>query len=271
LNTWGEVKKIVARDRAAYSSFGFSVAISGNTLVVGSNGDDIGTISDQGSAYIFRRNAGGENNWGQTKKLLGSDLANERWASFGYSVGISGTTVFIGTGKRAVYIFERDQGGVNNWGEVKKLVPSDLGYGFGKLAISDNILVVGAFYANGINQNQGAAYIFEQNQGGLNNWGEVKKLVASDGATGDQFGYSVATNGNIVVIGAPSNSRGSVYRFRRDTGGTNNWGAIARLSVSDSTSRGFGSALAFSGNTVVVGAPTSPRHEQLQSSAYIFE
>lgn len=274
LNNWGEIKKVVARDRKTGGQFGFSVAISGNTLVVGSNTDDIGESHDQGSAYMFRRNAGGENNWGQTEKLLGSDLANIQGAYFGSSVVISGTTVIVGaTGKGSAYIFERDQGGINNWGEVKKLVPSDLGYGFGILAISGNTLVVGAYSANGVRPGQGASYIFERNQGGLSNWGEVRKLLAFDGRSGDYFGQTVAINGKNVIVGAPRSNRGqgSVYSFRSDAGGINNWGAIRRPIVSDATAKGFGSAVAIHAHTVIVGAPfTKVGTRFSQGATYIF-
>src|SRR4030095_4346723 len=104
----------------------------------------------------------------------------------------------------AAYIFERNQGGPNNWGEVKKLTSSDGAEAdnFGFVAIYEDTAIVGAAGQDiGSNLSQGAAYIFERNQGGPNNWGEVKKLTASDGAQGDGFG-SAAIYRDTVIVGA---------------------------------------------------------------------
>ena len=59
-----------------YHRFGYSVAISGNTIVVGAYVDDISNNTNQGAAYIFERNQGGVNNWGEVKKLVASDGAD---------------------------------------------------------------------------------------------------------------------------------------------------------------------------------------------------
>ena len=102
----------------------------------------------------------------------------------------------------AAYIFERNQGGAENWGQVQKLTASDAAVNdqFGRsVAIDVDTVVVGAWLKN---SNAGAAYIFERNQGGAENWGQVKKLTASDAAAGDDFGSSVSINADTVVVGA---------------------------------------------------------------------
>jgi FG-GAP repeat len=165
--TWQFVKKLVASDRARDDYFGGSVAISGDTVVVGAYGDDI----DQGSAYIFERDQGGANTWGQVKKLLASDGAEDD--SFGGLVAISGDTVVVGAmfddigtniNQGSAYLFQRDKGGANTWGRVKKLLASDRAEGdyFGSsVAISGDTVVVGAFMDNvGTNIGQGSAYIY---------------------------------------------------------------------------------------------------------------
>ena len=118
-----QVKKIKASTGAADDRFGYSVAISGNFAVVGADGvDDTG--NEIGAAYIFERNQGGEEFWGEVKKLTASDGANGD--GFGRSVAISGNTVIVGAESNltfgAAYIFDRNSGGADNWGEVKKLV-----------------------------------------------------------------------------------------------------------------------------------------------------
>src|SRR5258708_16881185 len=81
------------------------------------------------------------------------------------------------------------------------------------------------------NSNTGAGYIFERNQGGAENWGQVQKLTASDAAANDYFGYSVAINADTVVVGAYS--KGAAYIFERNQGGAEHWGQGQKLTSSD--------------------------------------
>jgi hypothetical protein len=296
-NNWGEVKKLLANDARKYDQFGSSVAISGNTVVVGAYYNRVyynNSIS-QGSAYLFKRDVGGTNNWGQFRRLLPSDRAlGVDGDLFGWSVAISGTTVVVGAygddfdtdpnhNQGSAYVFEQNQGGINRWGEVKKLVASDGAGGdnFGwSVAISDTTIVVGSYrndFDTNPHQNQGSAYIFEQDQGGANQWGEVKKLFANDGAAGDGFGYSVAIKNSTVVVGVPfddsasnpDQNRGSAYLFRRDAGGTNMWGQTKKLLASGGAkNNNLGFSVAISGSTVVVGSPFGDNNSE--GSAYIY-
>ncbi len=289
-NNWGLVRKITASDGGGGDAFGDSVAISGDTIVVGSPSAQVGNNLGQGAAYVFERSAGGPNNWGETRKLLASDgAAQDR---FGDSAGVSGDTLIIGAPQHSVgnkafqgaaYVFERNQGGPNNWGEIKKLLSSDgvSGDQFGSsAAISGNTLVVGApQHSVGNEAFRGAAYIFERNQGGADFWGEVKQLLASDGAQNDQFGFSVAMSGDALIVGARSDmvgsnvTQGSAYIFERNQGGINNWGETRKLTASDgTTSDFFGSSVAISGDTAVVGSLfDNVGNNADQGSAYLFE
>ncbi len=268
-NNWGEVKKLTASDGAAFDRFGNAVAISGDTIIVGSNRDD----GDQGSAFVFERNQGGVTNWGQVKKLTGSDSTTSD--SFGGAVSISGDSVVVGAGgnagKGAAFVFERNQGGANNWGEVKKLTASDGASGdlFGRsVSVHLDSIIVGA---SNVNSFAGAAYIFERNQGGANNWGQVKKLTGSDTAGGDNFGSSAALNGDVAVAGAfgKNSGQGAAYVFERNQGGANNWGEVKKLTASDGGAGDFfGLASAISGDTVMVGARADDAEK---GSAYNFD
>ena len=147
-----ETKKLLASDGAAEAKFGQSVSISGDTAIVGAPWDDYNG-TDSGSAYIFSRNQGGTNNWGQVKKLLASDGADYDW--FGRSVSISGDRAIVGAhgnddpgDSGSAYIFSRNLGGTNNWGELKKLTAGDGGFHhwFGRsVSISGNLAIVGAY------------------------------------------------------------------------------------------------------------------------------
>ncbi len=311
LNNWGEVKKLVASDDTQTDRFGDSVAISGNTVVVGApfeSHDVDGNDTDDllvGAAYIFFKDKGGTNNWGEVKKLVASDAQinpGQVGELFGNSVAISGTTVVVGAvfdlrdtdgngteefDVGAAYLFQKDQGGVNTWGEVKKLVASDGSQAdrFGQsLAIAGTTVVVGApaerHDADGIAGDElavGAGYIFEKDQGGTNTWGEVKKLVASDDTQSDKFGAEVAISGDVIAVGAEQKSvgqinPGAVYLFERNKGGTNTWGEVRQLLASDGEDFDrFGRAVAISGTTVVVGAPEDADNGEDAGSVYVFE
>ncbi|MDG2053633.1 MAG: hypothetical protein P8J86_02900, partial [Phycisphaerales bacterium] len=176
-----------------------------------------------GSAYVFERDGAG--NWFEAAKLIASDGAE--WDIFGESVSISGDDAVIGAGydddngsfSGSAYVFERDVAG--SWNEVQKLTASDgdagdyVGY---SVSISGDFVVLGALGdENDTESNSGSAYIFERD--GAGNWIEVQKLIASDGAEGDWFGWKVSISGNDAVIGAPydddnGSSSGSAYVYQ---------------------------------------------------------
>ena len=148
---FNEVKKLLASDGQDVDQFGFSVAVSGDTAIVGATEEDArGT--NAGAVYVFQRDVGGAGNWGEVKKLLASDAQD--FDLFGWSVAVSGDTAIVGapgedTGgvnAGAAYVFRRDQGGAGNWGEVKKLTAADAQAGdfFGLgVAVSVDTAVLG--------------------------------------------------------------------------------------------------------------------------------
>ncbi len=213
------MKRLSASDGAAYDNFGISVSISGDSVVVGAYPDWVAEARYQGSAYIFTQDQGGANNWGQVKELIASDGHSN--AYFGNSVSISGDRVVVGAFQHLVggmvevgsaYIFYQDQGGTNNWGEVKQLAASDrfLQDRFGtSVSISGDSVIIGAPYNDLTYSDQGSAYIFKQDEGGANNWGQVKQLTASDGLLQDYFGMSVSISGDFVAVGADADDVGA--------------------------------------------------------------
>lgn len=241
---WSQVQKIVADDRAAADLFGSSVAISGNSAIVGSYQEDENpsggnTINNAGSAYIFERDGNGI--WVQKQKIIASDRTiSDR---FGISVSISGASAIVGsylqdfdeTGGNyrsnagAAYIFERD--GNNNWIQTKKITAPDRDANdyFGEsVNINGNYLIVGAQNeatdAQGGNSitSAGAAYIFKRN--GTGNWSQSQKIVAADRSNNDLFSFSVAISDSFALVGAylededltggnPLNGAGSAYFF----------------------------------------------------------
>ena len=272
VDNWGLIKKLVASDGAAQSLFGCSVSIKGDTLVVGAFLDGKKGPLGLGSAYIFERDAGGADNWGEVRKIK----ANESAGSFGYSVSIDGNTIAVGAlggiddvkEGAVAYVFERNAGGANNWGKTNKLSASDdsqFDFFAIEIGISGDTIVAGAAGADvGGNADQGAAYIFERNQGAPGNWGEVKKLTASDGATNDQLGRSVSISGDTIAVGASRDDiganvdQGSAYIFDRSQGGAGNWGLTKKvLDPQGESGERFAFAVALSGDRLVVGSPNS--------------
>ena len=107
----------------------------------------------------------------------------------------------------AAYVFARNQGGSNQWGQVKKVTAAD-GQAYDQfgtsVSINNTLVAVGCPLADvSTAVNCGAAYLFDQNQGGAGAWGLVKKIIASDLATSDQFGTSLTISGDLLAVGAP--------------------------------------------------------------------
>ena len=267
-DAWGQVKKLTASDAANSDGFGVSVALDGDTVIIGADGED-GAGTNEGAAYVFSRNQGGADNWGQVIKLVSGDPDDSD--QFGNAVDIKGDIVLVGSpgkdgagsNRGAAYLFRRDQGGLDAWGQVKKIVPGDPAddvlFGMA-LSIDGDLAVIGAAWDDGGGTNRGAAYLFGRDQGGAENWGEVKKLIASDAHNSDVFGYDVALDGSYVLVGAGWNggggtARGQAYLFARNEGGTDNWGEVQRLRASDGANEDwFGFSVALDGSYLLVGA-----------------
>ncbi len=253
-----EQQKLTATNGSASDFFGDSVAISGDTAIVGAPGNNIGGNSRQGSANIFIRSGA---TWTQQQRLTAADGAADDL--FGTSVAISGDTVVAGAycdiggnaDQGAAYVFVRNG---STWTQQQKLTASDgaAGANFTRVAISGDTVVVGAFLHDiGGNADQGATYVFARTGA---TWTQQQKLTASDGATFDHFGVSVAISGDTAVVGAYKNDidgnadQGAAYVFTR-SGAT--WTQQQKLTASDGAADDyFANSVAISGDTAVVGA-----------------
>ena len=287
-NKWGLVKKLEVD-----KYYGSIVGISGDTVIVGRNIAEIvcnieGVCTpvldpEPWKLYVFRRNAGGANNWGGVKVIQDATESLGRAAINGDTIVAS---ALAGTYLRPykALIFERDAGGAENWGQVKTLASSDnIPFTFGdSVAIENDRIVVGASsYTQGlVEYEQGCVYVFERNAGGANNWGEVKKIVAPDTTPQDFFGFSVSISGGKIIVGASradigaNTDQGAAYVFEQNTGGANNWGFVRKLiATSGGASEDFfGSSVGISGNTLIVGEPNDDIGGNTdQGSVYIFD
>jgi hypothetical protein len=277
-DNWGQRAKLTITLGTSGDYFGAAVDIDGDTIVVGALGVD----SYTGAAYVFSKNEGGADNWGQTAKFtVATGTSNDR---LGSAVAIDGDAVIVGapgaySSAGAAYIFERNEGGADNWGLLTTITapdgaPSDY---FGcAAALSGDTIVIGAYFGDGAVSNTGAAYVFMLNEGGADNWGQTAKLTVTGGIADDRFGYSVAVDGPIIVVGAPRQDdngadAGSAYIFARNAGGADNWGQVAQLAASDgSDGDWFGESVAISGDAILIGAPYDDDTGSASGSAYAF-
>jgi hypothetical protein len=280
-----EVSMLIPADGAAEDAFGRAVAIDGSTAVVGAPFDDDRGLNS-GSVYLFQRDQGGLNGWGQAGKLTVPDgnVGDE----FGIAVSVSGDHLVVGaqrsniagTNRGAAYVYRRAQPGAGPWTQAAALTASDANFQdlFGAaVAVSGDWIVVGAKEDDDRGAQSGSAYVFGRNAGGTDNWGQVAKLTASDGAANDLFGGAVAIFGDFIVVGAEAGdglvaNSGAAYVFARNAGGTNNWGQVAKLTANDGAlNDSFGISVAIHGDRVLVGANKDDAPLADSGSAYIFE
>jgi hypothetical protein len=268
-----ESARLIPQNIDPDDQFGFSTAISGEMLVIGSPGASPAAQSS-GAVYIFEPDQTIINSgWSQIAMLTPADPAV--FDQFGWSVAIDGDTLAVGAYTKlpggAVYIFERDEGGQDNWGQVAKVVGLDTYYGDGfgvDVDICGDFLVVG-MYAGG--DYAGSIYVFERDFGGTNAWGQIAHLFSSDNSPYDYFGYSLDIEGETIIAGAPGNNglTGAAYVFQPDGEESGNWIETEQLIASDADLQNyFGLDLSFSGDIVVIGALG---HRDFAGTAYLFE
>ncbi len=252
---WNEQPKLTASDAAAGDSFGISVSVSGDRVVVGAHGaDDGGT--DSGSAYVYDWDGSA---WVQTDKLTASDAATNDY--FSISVSVSGDRVAVGawgnddggTDSGSAYVFDWDG---TNWIEQPKLTASDAAGDdrFGNsVSLSGDRVVVGARGNDDDGTDSGSAYVYEWDGA---NWIEQPKLTASDAAGDDRFGSSVSVSSDRVAVGALGDDdggtdSGSIYVYEWDGSG---WVETKLTALDAAAGDSFGNFVSVSGDRVAVSA-----------------
>ena len=262
--TGDQIAKLTASDAMADDRFGWSVAISGTTAIVGAYRDD-GVGIDSGSAYLFDTVTGA-----QIAKLTASDEAAGDW--FGHSVAILGTTAIVGayqnddagTRSGSAYLFDAETGI-----QIAKLTANDAAANdfFGwSVALSDTTAIIGANGDDDGGSSSGSVYLFD-----IKTATQITKLTASDPSPSAQFGVSVSISGTTAIIGAfrdhtPGNRSGSAYLFDTETGVQ-----ITKLTASDSAAEDlFGLSVSISGTIAIIGAHGNDDSGSDSGSAYLF-
>jgi hypothetical protein len=254
---WKQSAELQGAKTVGGDFFGYSVAVSGTTAVVGAPGYS----KNIGLAYVFTKTGSA---WRQTAELKASDTASNDF--FGDSVAVSGKTAVVGADGRAksagrAYVFSDTAG---SWKQVAELKGSDSvakdGFGY-TVGVSGTTAVAGApDHA----KNQGRAYVFSDASG---SWKQIAELKGSDTAANNGFGVAVAISGMSLVAGAPGYAKAAGRAYVFDESGSA-WKQVAELKGSDTAaSDDLGYAVGISGTTAVAGAPGFAKQ---QGRTYLF-
>ncbi|MGH8428686.1 MAG: hypothetical protein ACRES7_12045, partial [Gammaproteobacteria bacterium] len=291
--TWSETQTITATPEATpppgwSDFFGWSLAFDGNTLLIGAPDTFDPTYGPLfGAAYVFTESDG---TWSQQQELLMSNPNPSECSSlcgFGDSVALAGNVAVVGApgynGTEGTAFVFTDTGG--SWSQMQQLTASDGTTGddheFGySLAFDGTNLVVGASgpdYSSNGQYPQGTAYAFTESGG---SWNQAQEFNASDGADGDQFGFSLALDGTTLLVGAPAADvgdnihQGAAYVFDGSTGA---WTQTQKLIASNGIAYDqFGQSVALQNDSALVGEwsfddnPNDPPPPPKQGLSYMF-
>jgi hypothetical protein len=261
-STWTKQAELDEPTGASGDYFGTSVAISGNTAVVGTPGRSVNGKAGAGAVYVFTRTGTA---WGTPTELTATDAAASD--QFGWSVAFSGGTVVAGAYDKmvggsqegAAYVFT---GSGSTWSQQQKLTPTDplSTSAFGvSVAVSGDTALIGSMDSqvpvSGEPTQDGGAFIFTRSG---TTWSQQAELIenAADYNGPDRFGWTVALDSGTAVVGArdkmvSGSDAGAAYVF---TGSGANWSQQARLlGPYAAVGNDFGNAVAVSGNEALVG------------------
>ncbi|MFN9986853.1 MAG: FG-GAP repeat protein, partial [Pirellula sp.] len=254
--SWNCVTTLVAHDQAASDYYGNSVAISGNTVAIGSYLDDDGA-SNTGSVYVY---TGSGSTWTLQQKLTASDRASSDY--FGQAIALDGNRLVVGAyldntlynDSGSVYVFDRSG---EIWSQTAKLIASDeaISDHFGiSVDVSGDMIVVGSYLDdNALGVDAGSAYVYTWNG---TTWSEAK-LVSSQLIVGARMGGNVAVSGSTIAVGAYlQNTRlggdtGQVFLYRWDGSA---WAESTLVHVAPGGGDYFSRGLALEGSHLLAGA-----------------
>jgi hypothetical protein len=258
-SSWTEQAKLTAPLASSYAQFGISVAVSGDTAVIGANLADLRGLPNAGTASVFVRSG---TRWSWQATLKASDATA---LSFGTSVAVSGDTVVVGapqgsgpaTADGSAYVFVRSG---SQWTQQAQLVGADAAgaTGFGRsVSVWGDTLAVGADQTALLDAPYaGSAAVYVRSGTA---WQLQARLAASDAAPYDHFGRAISVTEGTVLVGASDAAVGSqgdagvAYLFVRSGA---SWTQQARLTASGIADDGhFGASVALSGDTSLVGGP----------------
>jgi hypothetical protein len=255
-STWSLQQKLTPSDGALEDWYGFSVAVAGETLAVGSfSHDAAGT--NTGAAYVYTRSG---STWSLQQKIAPSDGgAND---GFGVSVGLSGNTLLVGSYFNAMngaaYAYTRSG---STWSLQQKITAADgaASDSFGwSVSVDADTALIGSFNDDDGFTNAGSAYVFTRSGSA---WSQQAKLLASNAAASRRFGTSVSVSGDVGLIGTDNAGATFSYFFQR-TGTT--WSE--QTNFAGTSGQRYGFSVALDGVTGVVGS-----FADAAGSAYVYD
>lgn len=263
-----QTKKLTASNGTQDDRFGASVAATESVIVVAATGA-MDKAPGTRTVYVYEK-VGGV--WTESGVLAADNgVASDR---FGNSVAVSADTVLVGDNQGAldgvatVYVFEELNG---VWEHAGELTGSPFGNFGSSVAVDGDTAIVGASSDQINGSFSGTALVYER-VGGV--WAPAGQITPSDGGEFDQFGVSVALSGNVAVVGAfrgevDGVETGTAYVYERIAGA---FTFAAKLSADDGADGDkFGSDVAISGETIVVGAAGHDEPVESAGAAYVFE
>jgi hypothetical protein len=251
-------------EQSAHAQAGEGVALEGDIAVVGAGNNDFQGRMSVGTVSIFKRVPTSTVGFMELTTFSPADVAPGD--DFGDNVSLDGGTLVVSATSHAatgaVYVFDRNAGGADAWGQTDKLTPSIVtaprSYG-SDVELEGDQLIVGA----GKGVGSGQAFIYERNPAS-GDWHEAARLLPPSSHEGDRFGYAVDISGDLAVVAAPSglhplsaNREPAAYGYQRNLGGPDGWGlaAILRMppEVDPDQFETFAESVAIMGSNVLVG------------------
>lgn len=201
-----------AIDLANSVSYATRVTLYGDIAVVSDPDYKAPTDSfARGRVYVYARDQGGPGQWGLVTTLA-SPAGIKRFGSaisiWGSDDQTRGETIAVANSEQDghVFLFGRDTGGANLWGQIVDLEPDDMGAGgavISSVHLHSNELLVGAPEANGVENVTGAVYVYHQQTGGNHNWGQAQKFYSQSNNFKSNYGYALDWSAGVAVIGDP--------------------------------------------------------------------
>ena len=270
--TWTEQQRLLASDGAVQDRFGRSVAISGETIVVGAVTDTVGSNANQGSAYVFVR---GGTNWSEQARLFADDGGAGH--AFGHMVRIDGNTAVISRtfestaspANPSVYIFVRTG---NTWQQQQRLsvceasANANCHFGYSTAVKGDRLAVGNEYLSTGPGDAQGGVYFFSRS-GTV--WTQQQRITSVDGLSNDHFGTALGLEGETLVVGASGDLGvpGKVYVYGLLSA---QWTFQQKLQPGNNRN-GFGQNVSLDAGTLIAAAPgDAGAPGAIIGAAYIF-
>jgi VCBS repeat-containing protein len=284
-NTWTQWRHLQPASVNANDRFGRSVAITEQSAAVGAIQGESGSV-ETGAAFVFDRNLGGADNWGERTRIVPAGLTTAM--RFGFSVALHGDFLAVGAPDArfnptdpvsgAVFVYERNAGGPNNWGEVYRYAPTAAAattstFGW-SVSLAENRLVVGAplYNTDADATREGAVFVFNRDPG-TGTWSMDQMISSTENNVSLEFGWDVSVDAEMLAVGAPAMTAGATPGagrvFLYAPSGPAQFADAGQLDRRSDNERRFGHSLSVKTDSLFVGAPHNIGAQNI-GAAYVY-